>query len=338
MEFARFEQYYLGRPPLDTLVVQFVGDATAMVARILAGAVDVVLPTGVDPEVAAEVRRRWEGTGNRVTLSPSGAIQYLLIQHRPEYARPRNGFTNRLVRQAFYCATDRRTVADVATAGQGPPADSWIPPTHELYPQVQQIIPQYPFDLSLAQQRLAQAGWTRTTQSELVHEPGGERFEVEVRAPPGLGGEKMLATIASAWKSVGAQVELNVVPAARAADAEYRVTLPGVTVTGNIWDQFTTGALDSRQTATAANRWAATNRAGYSNPALDALYDRLAVTIAPADRLPVHRAMLEEAMGDVAFIPLFWVSAPVLALKEVRGIRGMWDNSNTWNIFEWSKN
>jgi ABC-type transport system substrate-binding protein len=297
----------------------------------------VVLPTGVDLEAAEEVRRRWEGTGNQVTVSPNGALQYLLIQHRPEYARPRNGFTVQPVRQAFYLATDRQAVADVASAGLASISDGWIPPTHELYPQLRSSIPQYPFDISSAQQRLAQAGWIRASPNELVHQPSGERFEVEVRAPPGLGSERMLATIADTWKTLGAQVEVYAVPAARASDAEYRVTLPGASITGNIFDQFFTGALDSRQVATAANRWNALNRAGYANPRLDALYDRLAVTIPPAERLAIHRAMLEEAMGDVAFIPLLWQQGPVLALKGVRGIRGMMDNSSTWNIFEWTK-
>jgi peptide/nickel transport system substrate-binding protein len=337
IEFVRFDDYYMGRPPLDTIQVRFLNDPNVMAAAILAESVDVLLPTSVDIEAAVEIKRRWEGTGNQVQVLPNGAMILLLIQHRPDYARPRNGFTNRLVRQGFLNATDREAVAEIAVVGLGPVADGWFPPTHELYPQLKDAIPQYPYDLNLAQQRLAQAGWVRNAQGELISQQTGERFEVELRTPPGLAGEKTLATTADGWSKVGAKTEFNLVPAALASDAEYRVTLPGLSVTGQIFDQFYQDALDSRQIGNAANRWVGANRAGYSNSQLDELYDKLAVAIAPADRLVVHRAMLQEAMGDVAFFPLYWQLAPVLALKGVHGIRGTIDNSNTWNVFEWTK-
>jgi len=48
IEFTRHDQYYQGRPPLDSIVLRFGGDTNAMVASLLAGAVDVLLPVGVD--------------------------------------------------------------------------------------------------------------------------------------------------------------------------------------------------------------------------------------------------------------------------------------------------
>ena len=83
MDFVRFEDYYMGRPPLDRVVVRFLADANTMVANILAGSVDVLLPIGVDMEAALEVKRRWEGTGNYVTTDSSGRLRYIEIQHEP---------------------------------------------------------------------------------------------------------------------------------------------------------------------------------------------------------------------------------------------------------------
>jgi ABC-type transport system substrate-binding protein len=308
-----------------------------MISNVLAESVDVLLPLGPDLESALEVRQRWEGTGNHVTIAPTGALRYLQIQHRIEYARPRNGLTARLVRQAFYHATDRQAVADIATVGTAPIADSWIPPTHELSGPVQTSIPKFPFDLALARDRLAQAGWVRTADAVLAHQSTGERFDVELRSSPGAGAERILATIADGWKAIGAQSELVIVPAARSSDAEYRATLPGAGITGNIHDSFFTEALHSKHVAGPANRWTAANRSGYARPEVDALYDRLGVTIAPPERLGLHKALLAEAMGDVAIIPLYWELAPLLALRGVRGIGGMMDNTNTWNMFEWDK-
>jgi ABC-type transport system substrate-binding protein len=127
------------------------------------------------------------------------------------------------------------------------------------------------------------------------------------------------------------------VPGALNSDPEYRQTLPGASITGQIWDMMFTIALDSRLTAGPANRWTGSNRAGYTNPAVDALYDKLAVTIAPDERLALHKALLQEVLGDVAYIPLYWEYSPILALKGVRGVGGLVDNANTWSVFEWTK-
>ena len=44
LQFDRFDGYYLGRPPLDTVVVRYIKDGNTMVANILSGTVDVVVP------------------------------------------------------------------------------------------------------------------------------------------------------------------------------------------------------------------------------------------------------------------------------------------------------
>ena len=52
----------------------------------------------------------------------------------------------------------------------------------------------------------------------------------------------------------------------------------------------------------------------------DAILDRLVVTVDPAARLPLHRELLREQMGEVALMPLYWNADPVLALKGLTGI------------------
>jgi len=64
MEFERFDDYYLGRPPLDRVVLKFVPDSNTMLANILAGAVDIVMPPNVEIDTMFEIKARWEGTGN----------------------------------------------------------------------------------------------------------------------------------------------------------------------------------------------------------------------------------------------------------------------------------
>ena len=126
LEFSRFDAYWRGRPPLDSVIVRFLGDPNTMVANILSGAVDVLLAPGVDLEAALDVKQRWEGTGHQVLVGLSGNLRVMDPQFRPEYARPRGGLTNTAVRQALYHAIDRQSIVDAGSQGLAPIADSWF--------------------------------------------------------------------------------------------------------------------------------------------------------------------------------------------------------------------
>lgn len=329
MEFARFDDYYLGPPPLDGIIVRFIADPNAMVANILAEAVDVLLPTLSDVETVREVRRRWEGTGNHVIFEVSDSLLHWEIQHRIELARPRNGLTDRSVRQALYHAIDRDTLTEVITGGLAPAADSWIAPTDPLRSHVQTAIPQFPYELRRAEELLKRAGWQRGRDGVLLHQASGERFELMLAGAPGRIRE--ITLIGEGWKTAGVEVELYTIPPALDRDREHRSTLPGVGFVGASGEDFYADRLHSKFMTTAANRWSGPNRGGYSNPRVDALLEKLVVTIEPVERLTLHHALLQEQMGDVALMPLFWRADIALALKRVHNVVGR----TTWNVLEW---
>jgi len=336
MELARFDDYHQGRPPLDTVFVRFIGDPNTMVANVLSGAADVVLPTGVDIEQALEVKQRWEGTGNYVRADPTGRLRQLELQYRPDFARPRNGLPNVTVRQGLYHAIDRPTMVEVMAHGLAPFADSWYPPNHGLRRDLEPNIPQFPYDQARAQQLLAQAGWTRGSDGILVHQPSGERFEVEIWANQGQGTDKEMNIVADGWKSAGAQVVPFLIPAARLGDREFESTHPGPLITNPSGSAFYEDRLHSSAVTTAANRWTGRNRAGYINPRVDVILDRLYVTLDAREKISLHRQLLQEAMVDIALMPLYWEVVPILALKEVKGPRAV-RNESTHNFFTWDK-
>jgi hypothetical protein len=91
--------------------------------------------------------------------------------------------------------------------------------------------------------------------------------------------------------------------------------------------------LHSQRAASAANRWQG-GLSGYSNPGVDSLLDRYAVTISRPDRLAIHRELLQVLMGDVAgFFPVLFKVEGVLAVAGVGPLKGR----HAWNVFEWSK-
>ncbi|MEA2638689.1 MAG: peptide/nickel transport system substrate-binding protein [Chloroflexota bacterium] len=336
MEFARYDRYFLGRAPLDTVIVRYIGDPNTMVANVLAGAVDLVLPPSVDLDGALELKRQREGTGLSVSIGPLPAFVYLEIQHRPELAQPAGALTNRLVRQAFTSATDRPGLNEVMTGGASPIADSWLRPGTPLRRDAEAGIPQFPYDPARAQQLLAQAGWVKGADGALANSQTGERFVAEFWANTKavVAGDRQGSIIAQNWKQLGADFTIHPIPAALANDREYGSKYPTISITRTPDDNFL-DRMDSRFIAGPANDWSGRNKMGYVNPRVDGLLDRIAVAVEPTDRAQVARELAQELMGDAAVIPLYWEAHPVIAAPGVKATTQ--PNNAGWDAFTWDK-
>ncbi len=336
MELSRFDDYYLGRTLIDGVTMRFLSDPNTMVANILSGAVDVVLPLGVRVDDALELKQRWEGTGNRVVADLSGRLRHIEIQHRPEWAEPKDAMTNRLVRQGAYHATDRRSLIDLMNPGLNvPEADSWFSPHNVLRPRVESAIPRFPYNLTQAQQLLTQAGWIKDASGLLRHQSTGQPFRLLTWNTQSSGAEREMNAIAASWKVAGIEMEQYIVPSALLNDREARAKLAGVGITGSGVLPTVTRWQTKNSTAV-ENRWTGSNRGGYSNPTADALVDRLQVTIPADERVALHRQILQEMMGDVVIMPLFWDLDPILLLKHVRGVDSPTGSVN-YNVLEWDR-
>lgn len=330
MELTRFDQYFRGRPPLDTVVVRFIPDENVRVAGILAGSLDLIPPLVSDIDAGLEVRRRWEGTGNRVGGTLTGRFLTVETQHRTEIARPVDGLADVRVRRAFYQAIDRQQLADAMTQGLAPPADSWFFPGHELRPQLDASIPRLPYDPAAALQQLGQVGWARGSDGILVHQQTGEPFNVQIKADREE--QRVASIVANHWRAIGARVEEFAIGAGR-SDLEELSTSPGAWMGTQLFSNMYTNRFHSAAIAGPGNRWTGRNRSGYNNPRLDAILDQLVRTIAPSERLPLHRELLQEQMGNLVVMPLFWEYQLFFVAKGVKGI----GHGDVLNVFEWDK-
>ena len=333
VEFRRFEGYFLGRAPIDRIIVRYVADANALLANIMAGSVDVVLAPSIEMDTAAEVKQRWEGTGNQVLVGLSGSQHFLRPQFRPELAQPRNGSPLLTVRRALSHGINRAAIIQGATDGLAVPSDSWVAPADPLRSQLESAIPQYPYDLARAQQLLSEAGWSRGADGVLVDQATGDRFESRITARPATGTDRELAIIADGWKQLGINMEIYVLSPALAADRRTMGTQPFALLSSFPGAPTSLPPIHSSLLANDANRWTGTNFQGYSNPRVDSLIDQIVTTIDEREQVSLHRALLQEAIGDVALMNLIWEVEPVLVARSVSGV----EMSNTYNIFQWDK-
>lgn len=334
MELARFDQYYLGRPNFDKVFVKVIGDPQALISNILAGSLDIVLPPGIGLDAAVEVRNRWAGTGNEVRADVVERVVHLEIQFRPDQAKPQYGFAEQPVRQALYQAINRSALAEFMTLGFAPSADSWYLPEEPRRTEL--AIPQYPYDLSAAPALLAKVGWAKGVDGVLTNSRSGEPFKASIWANAAAGFDKLGYAVAEDWKALGAQTEVFQIPAARTGDREYEMGYPGAFVANVPTSQFVTRRLHSGVIPSAATRFNGNNRGGYSNPQTDTLYDQLVASLDPAARTPVERQLVGAIMGDLALMPFYWETLPVLKLKGIKDHKFATGKS-TWFFFDWDR-
>lgn len=339
MQMARFDEYHRGPAPIDRIIFRFVPDPTTMIANVLSGGVDVVVPPGVDLDAAVELKRRWEGTGNRVvTGGYEDMNSAYTLQHRPDLAQPRNGLPNRDVREALFRGVDREAMAEVITFGLAPVADSWVSPRHAIRKDVESAIPQFPYDANRAVQLLTGAGWVRGTDGIFVHGQTGERLKVELAGPVRGPLQKQQNIIADNWKAIGVEGEIFVIPSALDLISETRSVRPGAYLGSISPDRYYyQDQMHSREITSAAN-WSLRNRGGYLSPAVDDLHDRLRTTIDERQRVGLHRDLVRAVMQDVAIWPFYWDVYAVLAVGSVKGPIHPSKGSTLRNIMEWEKN
>lgn len=339
MEFARFDDYFLGRPKLDTVFYSFYPDANTLIANILSGSIDLHLPIVLDAQQALDIQRRWEGTGNRVLAGPDGRPEHISAQLRPDsevVVRP-PALRDARVRQALYRGLDREELTQAVLYGFGKVADSWIPPDdlRRQHPALRDAIVQYPYDPLRAQRELEALGWAKGADGVLAS-PAGERLEFELRHTPTALADAKLNIIRDIWKRIGVQINPLIVAPQRTADREYRSLHPGWEITSTTYTNFEGDRLHTNGIGTPANRYAGGNKGGYSIPEVDALLDRLSVTIPESERTAITADIVRQVLTDLPVLPLYWDIAVITAAGKVKNVLPPHiQQQHAWNIFAW---
>jgi ABC-type transport system substrate-binding protein len=344
LEFAAYPDYVEGKPQIDTITVRFLGDANTLLANVLGGELEIALPDGLSVDMAKELQQTWAapGTGNTALLALDGRVFRLWFQHRPEYAKPQAARDPR-VRRAFYHTIDKDGINEVELAGLGRIADSWVPPDDPRLPQFRQAIPEWYRDVGLAQRILTEAGWHRGADGILVHTSTGHRMETEIRVTPGQGHVKAVAVFADGWRQVGAVATETVIAANLVNNGEYRATQGFTMLVGNrIGLRWESQHYSCARAARPENRWTGAN-AGYCNPAVEPLIERLQTTIPDTERTSLQVEIMGIVLAqDYAELPLYWQVTPYVFAKGVTGIGqlspGRHGNTwSAWNAHLWDK-
>jgi peptide/nickel transport system substrate-binding protein len=337
VEFTAFDQYFLGRPKLDAIRVQFIPDNNTMVANLNAKAIQMMLTLGGIPEVEAMlgVKRDWEASGyGTVLMDP---ISYRFVEPQKYHNPQPQDLTNPKVRQALLLAIDRPALANAVFGEFGIVADSWVHPSFGSYRALQDAIVKHPYDPRRAQALLEEVGWRPSADGILAK--AGQKFNVVVRD---TSGEAEFLIIAANWKEVGVNATYELRTAAALRDRQDRATFSGADISANPMGV----AAVVRRTASYNipkddNRWTGTNRGGYVNPVWDDLELRMLGALEERARLDIERELLRVYTTDLPLLPLYFRNDMV---PVGGGLKGPVANTgvahrgfilHTWNVHEW---
>ncbi len=321
------EQYVLGRPKIDEIMLRFIPDTNTLIANLLAGQVEMTFDTrSVTFAQGLQMQDQWRDG----TMALDRAVQVVMF---PQFLNPTPPqMTDVRFRRALLHAANRQEIADTVQAGRVAVAHSWIGPDSPDYPHVEKSIVRYEFDPRRATQLLEEVGFVKGGDG-FYQDTAGQRLNVEIRTSATDINQKSSFAMQDNWQRAGIGAEVATVPAQRTNEREYRATFPGVELIRPSTGGRPFESLHSSLVPLPENNWAGNNRSRYRSAELDALSERYFATIPPAERMQVLNQIVYHISDQV--VQMGVVFDPPIRLISNRlvnvGAHIPW-NSHEWDV------
>ncbi|WP_414703632.1 peptide-binding protein [Pseudalkalibacillus sp. SCS-8] len=257
VKVTAFEDYFEGRPNLDSITYKIVPDANALMAQIANGDVHQASVQSPDLETAKKLEE--EG---KIVLSTDLALSYTYIG----WNQKNELFQDEKVRQALTHAIDRETMISAVLNGDGEVAHAPSSPLSWAY---NEDVPKFGYDVEKAKKMLEEAGWTPGDDGILQKD--GKKFQFEIKTNQGNKAREQIAQVVQEQlKQVGIEVKPKIM--------EWSAFIEDVTAPNWNYDAVILGwALSADPDPTAIwhskEREAGLNFVHFSDPELDKLMD-----------------------------------------------------------------
>jgi peptide/nickel transport system substrate-binding protein len=339
IELRAFDDYFLGRPSIDTMFVRFIPDDNSAMAAVLSGSVDIVLPRRGVLGIVRSIRDRWSSSQEGVLSIIPG---YSWVFLAPQFQGPQpEELMDLRIRQALAHALDRSTIAEVVTGDRLLASDVWVPVGDARYDAIASGLTRYAYSPSRARELFREVGWRQEAADDVLVK-GGRRFELELTTTPGL--DRAAAVIAEQWRAVGVVVNERVLAANAQSDRQLRATYGGVELAaGSPGLALVDSRLHSTNVPEVSTQFAGMNRGHYVNPQVDSLLDRLWVTLDRSERESLEREVARLMSNDLALDGLFFYPSMTMVRSQIRGTRPPRTAAPTgrllmtWNAHQWTK-
>jgi peptide/nickel transport system substrate-binding protein len=338
MEGVAFDDYFLGRPKIDRLIIRYLGDVNALIANLLSGDLDVApLGAQLDPAQMVVVRQAWGGDEGGTTLAIPKGVRSIYLQLRDPSAPWAQDVR---VRQALLHAIDRQEIVDALLFGVGGVPDFFGGPEEPAYRlALQRGVPRYPYDPARAERLLTEAGWTRGPD-RLLRNSAGETASIDIVSSAQGSNVQEAETVASHWIAAGFQSRATPFPPTAENSAEIRSKMPGALIwvynfSPTVIRTFTSDEIPSERT-----RWRGANYSQYADRTFDSLYGQLINTFDPEPRQEIMFQLFKNLNEQLPALPVFFSPHCLVARKHLQGpgLVSALQPASSWNIHEWQLN
>ncbi len=334
IEGAAFQNYVLGPPRIDRVIVRAIGDENTVLSNLLAGELDFAPVLTLRVEHAAVLKQSWVPSGKGVYLTGPQFFVINMHQFRPEI-QTEPALLDVRVRKAMLHAVDRQALADGLFDGEVPVPETLAMRSAPYYAEATRVAAKYPYDPRRTEELMQEAGLTRASDGFFAY-PGGRRFHPEMLVRASTQFERGQAIMVDTWRQAGLDVQPAVLPNVTVPE-KVRQTFPNIVGRTSNPEDF--GLWQTSEIGSEENRWTGQNRAGWSNEA----YDRLAEAYyrsldrSEKDRLAVQlfKLLNDELPGYATY------ESPAL-MAFAAGLRGPQflspgppDGTPMWNIHQW---
>ena len=331
-----FDDYYMGRPNIDEIVMRIVPDSSVIFAMTLKGEIDFGRYT-LDLKQSMQLANERSDIFN-VYFTPNVAEWTLDLNFRnpDDLSQPHPLFADVRVRQAIMHAIDREQINNIVFFGKGEIVDTWITPVHMMRDALKSDkIKRYTYDPKKSEELLNQAGWRKNKQGLL--EKDGKIFEFTLIA--GAGSEQdelMCQLIQGMLKKIGISVKIELKPAiviwdqAPMGKFDAWLTGWGYGVSDEAPNYWGTDMIPSEE-----NGWGGTNYTGWSNKKNDEVLQKMSTEVDFKKRLELYEEHFALWTNDLPVLPLISDPTPHFAKKYIKSFSSTYDSGLGWIIYNW---
>ncbi len=326
---AANDDYVLGRPRLDQIDLRFMTERSAIVAGLLAGALQLHVGRGLNPIDVLQLRDSTQD----VKVQLGGPLGNVLPIY-PQFITPDPPIVANLqFRRALLMAIDRQELTDTLNHGLGPVAHSWVPSDLPEGKAVDARIVRYDHDPRAAARMIEALGYTRDADG-LFRGADGARLAIPiVTHRQNAFHEPATLSVARYWKGLGVDVQVEVLPVERAGDLQYRALFPAFfLISRGLPVDRPDGYFTRRAIPVPENGYRGGNVGRFGSAELDELVQRYVTTIPFAERTAVLGDIVHIQTDQLTMLPLFFQGAAfILGANRLQNVLG----GQVWNAHLW---
>jgi len=302
--FERNPYYWGPAPAWDKVIYRPISNPAARVAALLAGDVDLIEDPPTD-----DLERLKKDPKLTVVAKASNRVIYVALDQHGEQTpgiqgtNGKNPLLDKRVREALSLAIDRNALVARTMGGVATPAARLLP--YPMFGTSKNLVTAAKADPERAKALLKEAGY-----------PNG--FSIVLGTPNGryINDVKVAQTIAAMWTRVGVKTTIDAnAPAVFFKNRDSYMYSAYLAGWGTVTGEMSNTLLSLLVTPNKEKGQGTTNRARYSNPAMDKLVLDSGTMMDDAQRAAALAKASEIAMADFAMLPIHFEHS-VWAMKK----------------------